>query len=52
MTFKEDVEKKIFTYIDKNIYPQIKKGTYGRGVSEEKDILTVHGHLKLKYGDN
>lgn len=37
--FSEDVLKKVIPYINTNIIPSIKAGTYGRGAKEEKAIL-------------
>ena len=39
--FNQDVTDKCITYIKKEILPQIKKGTYGRGKQEEADILNI-----------
>lgn len=40
--------KRIIRYIDSEILPVIKKGTYGRG-KEEQDILEAYNILKGKY---
>lgn len=44
--FSTDVLKKVIPYISKEIIPQIKDGTYGRGESEESLILSVYERYK------
>lgn len=46
--FPDDVAKKCCQYIQDEILPQIKRGTYGRGKREEDDIVNAyerHKHL-------
>lgn len=40
--FKQATIVKVMDYMDKEIVPQIKAGTYGRGEDEESDIMNVY----------
>ena len=44
--FPEDVARTCCKYIEKEIVPDIQAGTYGRGESEERDIMEVYNKYK------
>lgn len=44
--FPEEVLEKVIPYISKEIIPDIKAGTYGRGEAEEKAILEIFDKYK------
>ena len=46
--FDECVDKEVYTYLHKEIIPQIQSGTYGRA-SEESKILKIYEELEKKY---
>lgn len=41
MVFPDDVSYRVLNYIEREILPSIKSGTYGRGQEEENEILQV-----------
>lgn len=44
--FPEEVLREVIPYIGSNIIPQIKSNTYGRGIKEEQNIISVYNKYR------